>query len=101
MAPKKVIDQVEHRHGNELAVKKEVAIPDIIAALMPLADAKKKESLERYLEKYNKKQLPPMACWKLIAMTMSLDKTKEIVEGLVPGYTRDWSPAPYEHPIIV
>ena len=33
MAPKKPVDQVEARHGNSLAVKQEVSMVDIIAAL--------------------------------------------------------------------
>ena len=74
---------------------------DIIAALSAIADEKQKADLDRYLAKYKAKQMPPTAVWKLVSLCMGLDKTKEIVEGLVPGYTRSWSPAPYEHPIVV
>ena len=103
MAPKKQVNQVEARYKNELAMKQEVSIPDIIAhvkgnnSLAP----DQVEMLDRYLDKYNKKQLPAAACVQLLRTAVSIDTVKASIEVLVPGYTRSWAPAPYEHPIIV
>ena len=103
MAPKKQVDQVEARHGNELAMKQEVSIPDIIADLKgnnswaPDTAA----NLDRYLEKYHAGSLKAPAVTQLLRTSVGMDKVKESIERLVPGFTRSWAPFPHEHPIIV
>ena len=103
MAPKKQVDQVEARHGNELALKQEVAVADIIAdikANSSLSD-QTAATLDRYLEKYKVGSLKAPAVTQLLRTSVGMDKVKESIERLVPGYTRSWSPFPHEHPIIV
>ena len=41
------------------------------------------------------------AVTQLLRTTVGMDKVKESIEVLVPGFTRSWAPQPYEHPIIV
>ena len=101
MAPKKQVDQVEARHGNDLAMKKEVAIPDIIADLKGRTDPSTHEAMDRYLAKYQAGTLKAPAVTQLLRTTVGMDKVKESIEVLVPGFTRSWAPMPFEHPIIV
>jgi len=103
MAPKKPVDQVEARHGNELAMKQEVAIPDIIAHVKEnnSLSADQVAMLDRYLEKYKAGTLKAPAIVQLMRTAVSIDTVKASIEVLVPGYTRSWAPQPYEHPIIV
>ena len=85
----------------ELALKKEVAIPDIIAGLKTKCPPDTHAQLDRYLDKYNKGSLKPAAVNQLLRKDIGCDKIKEVIEELVPGFTRSWSPSPHEHPIIV
>ena len=103
MAPKKQVDQVEARHENELAMKKQVAIPDIISDLKQSNEWESNvtEGLDRYLQKYNQGSLKATAVAQLLRTLVGMEKVKESIERLVPGYTRAWSPSPYEHPLIV
>jgi len=103
MAPKKVVNQTEARHDNELAMKQQVAIPDIISDLKQSNEWSPNvvEGLDRYLQKYEKGSLKATAVAQLLRTLVGMDKVKESIERLVPGYTRAWSPSPFEHPLIV
>ena len=85
-----------------MAMKKEVAIPDIIADIKANGIAPDKaEALDRYLEKYKSGTLKAPAVTQLLRTSVGMDKVKESIERLVPGFTRSWAPMPHEHPIIV
>ena len=103
MAPKKQVDQVEARHGCELAMKQQVAIPDIINDLTASGglSPEQAEGLARYLDKYQKGTLKAPAVTQLMRTLVGIDKVKESLEKLVPGYTTSWAPAPHDLPIIV
>ena len=100
---KKPVDQVEARHGNDLAMQQEVSIPDIIAKLYEssMVDKEFVEPVNRYLEKYKSGTLKAPACFQLLRTTIGMDKVKAVMEQLVPGYTHTWAPQHHEHPIIV
>ena len=99
----KQVDQVEARHGNDLAMKQEVSIPDIIAHVKANAGLSSDQiaMCDRYLEKYKSGTLKAPACFQLLRTTIGMDKVKWAMEQLVPGYTHTWAPQHYEHPIIV
>ena len=103
MAPKKQVNQVEARYKNELAMKQEVSVPDIIAYLKAnfKGDAEQMEGLDRYLDKYNKGTLKAPAVTQLLRTLVGMDPVKGAIEVLVPGYTHTWAPATHEHPPIV
>lgn len=103
MAPKKPVDQVEARHNNDLAMKQQVAIPDIIANLKAnnRVDKDALEAVDRYLAKYNSGALQAPAVFQLLRTSVGMDKVKTSMEELVPGYTHSWAPQHHEHPIIV
>ena len=104
MAPKKQVDQVEARHGCELAVKQEVSIVDIISFIKEMDKFKGGPyiaDLDRFIEKYKSKTLTAAAINQLLRVKVGAFAVKEACETLVPGFTSSWAPMPHEHPIIV
>ena len=81
----------------------EVSVPQIIADLKANNswDDKESQALDRYLQKYNDGSLKAPAVTQLLRTSVGMDKVKESIERLIPGFTRSWAPAPHEHPIIV
>ena len=84
-------------------MKQEVSIPDIIAHVKANAGLSSDQiaMCDRYLEKYKSGTLKAPAVTQLLRTSVGMDKVKESIERLVPGFTRSWAPMPHEHPIIV
>mmetsp|Transcript_21756 Transcript_21756/g.55522 ORF Transcript_21756/g.55522 Transcript_21756/m.55522 type:complete len:102 (+) Transcript_21756:47-352(+) len=101
MPPVKMRNMPEERRQNFIALKQEVAIPDLIAKLMDSADERQAAGLQRTLEMYNKGSLRGPAAFTLCKTTIGLPVIKAAFEDIVPGYKHDHSAFSYEHPIVV
>ena len=87
--------------AHEAALKTEVKMADLIAALVNIVPAKAEE-LQSKLAKYEAGRLTPAALYTVVKMDVGVPALFSAYEELAPGYDRNMVfPAGFQKPVLV